>query len=378
MPNKDMQEYEILKKLIGFRTISGTKEGIKEYWALVHYLQKVLKEIGMDVRIIEVNGKPNIYAEKNIGAKQTILFAAHYDVVMADEEQFKAKEDEERIYGRGASDDKGAIAILIKALGNVIASGKLKKNVKLLITCDEEIGGKDGLGYITDKMPELIKADVAFLLDGGIEGFYLGCSGVVGGKIIVKGKSAHAGYDFKAENPIIKLVKIILRLNEFKKKREEKRSELYAPQGSPYEKIWGRFNITTLNAGTSFNIIPDKAIAGFDMRTLPEEDIEQAKKELLEFIKDEDVQVRFEVGHKGYIIRMNEKLEEIKKAIENEFGALRNIGELGGTDGTMLAKHMPVVVFGPIESNANIHQKGEFIRKEIMQRMIRVVERIIS
>lgn len=57
----------------------------------------------------------------------------------------------DRAYGRGTSDDKGAIAVAFSAMKE-LSQMKGRVNISLLVTPDEEVGGKLGLGYLVNEV----------------------------------------------------------------------------------------------------------------------------------------------------------------------------------------------------------------------------------
>jgi succinyl-diaminopimelate desuccinylase len=274
-----------------------------------------------------------------------------------------------KAYGRGASDDKGGVVSCFGALAKLKDDESADVNVKLIVTCDEEVGGEGGIEYLTDVVK--IRGDAALVIDSGPEFLSCGASGVIWGRIRVKGKQGHAGYPHKAVNAIDQALKIVSSLQQYKKKLiSERTSKLAAPPDSPKKNIWRRLSVTMIHAGEKENIIPGECDVRFDLRTLPDEDIEKVRVTTERFIKNEvrrkRVDADFQVIHTmpGYFTSPTHPLIASLKEATKKVAAeqLPIAADLGGNDGTYLAKvKIPVACFGPLREGTNYHGVDEFV-----------------
>ena len=136
------------------------------------WLQTKLESIGLDnAKVMPTEGHPVVYAEWNKAkGKPTVLLYGHYDVQPVQEAMwtsppFTAKLEDGRIYGRGASDDKGSVAIAIWAVEALLKKeGRLPVNVKFLFEGEEETGSGH-LGNFVATHKDLLKADDAYSAD---------------------------------------------------------------------------------------------------------------------------------------------------------------------------------------------------------------------
>jgi succinyl-diaminopimelate desuccinylase len=117
-----------------------------------------------------------------------VLFAAHFDVVPVGEgwesDPWTPTLSDGKLYGRGSSDDKGAIAAFLEAMRDLTPT----IGAKALFTCDEEIGGNEGLGYVTENCKSFFDdVRLAWIADSATTFVGIGSSGVLGGKITVHG-----------------------------------------------------------------------------------------------------------------------------------------------------------------------------------------------
>jgi succinyl-diaminopimelate desuccinylase len=371
-------EVDLLEKLISIDTDVNKKTG---YVEMAEFLKRECEALGLNVKIydganIAKDGysRPNVAALLNMDAEKTLMLISHYDVVPPGEgwsfNPFKPIRKNDLIFGRGASDDKSAIAAAL-GIAKKIQEGteKAKRNLLFLFTCDEEIGGNAGLGYLINEVG--LKADEALIMDAGYEAVYIGASGILTGEIKVKGVQGHAGYPFKAINPIYSLAKIIVKLEEYSILREKKISKFPAPPDAPKPYVWGRFSVTMLRAGEKSNIIPGEASAIFDLRLIPEENVEEAKKEFIEYLKkvSNELNVKLELtkfnGGGNYYTDVNHPfVKNFKKAVEKTIGKqIPLAAELGGNDGRYTsAKNIPTICFGPIAKDSRFHGVDEFVR----------------
>src|SRR4051794_32998115 len=126
----------------------------------------LVAELFAGARYVEVPGEaPSVYAEYGAG-DLTVLLYAHYDVQPADAawDPFTPVVRDGRLYGRGAADDKSGIVAHLAALR--AHGGTPPVHVKVLIEGSEE-NGRQSLLRVVDDQPELMRADVMVIADGG-------------------------------------------------------------------------------------------------------------------------------------------------------------------------------------------------------------------
>lgn len=385
-----IDQVQFLEELVRIPSISafGEKGVIRQsYREAADTIAKYAAEAGLEVKLENLLGGeiPTVLVslpEKAPG-KPSIAFVTHYDVVPArapwvvegrEIDPFEPLVIGEKVYGRGAADDKSAIVATICGLADLGGARGLRYNPVVVVTGDEEVGGT-GVRALLDKG---YRWDRVIIVDSGSEYVSIGASGVVAGWIKVVGRSGHAGYPHQARNAAEDLVDLLSELKSFKVRRASKLSKLPAPPGSPVGRVWGRFSITILRLPPSepekHNRIPGEAWAGFDMRLLPEESVEEGLSELFQAfsaaVAASRVQAVLEVfaAQKGWYAKNEEFVSEVLAAAKQAYrdvgldGEVGLAGELGGNDGTYFdAKGMDVVAFGTIRSGTNIHSEGEFV-----------------
>jgi acetylornithine deacetylase/succinyl-diaminopimelate desuccinylase family protein len=370
------REIDFLSRLVEIDTNSNLKTG---YVACADVIKKEAESIGLRTEVydsVEVapdkKPRPNVIARLDVGARETVLLATHYDVVAAGtgwrHDPFKLVVEGDKAFGRGAADDKGAIVCAMSALRE-LKERTPRANAILLACPDEEVGGELGLGYAVNHAN--VRGDAAIVIDASPAVVSIGASGILWGKVVVKGKQGHAGYPQIAKNAIDEALPFLQRLSKYAKIRERIRSKILAPPGSPHKQIWGRFTLTMLNAGEKENIIPGECEARFDMRVCPDENYERAKRDLEIHFKKlrsaQGVKATLEFTQQtpsNYFTDPKHPIvARFARAASEAFGRRIPVaGELGGNDGHFFSKiGIPVISFGPIRDDCRFHGVDEFV-----------------
>jgi acetylornithine deacetylase/succinyl-diaminopimelate desuccinylase-like protein len=409
-----MMDTDFLARLVELDTNSESKSN---YSQCVELIKKRAEKAGFGVELYYAQAcrgkpRPNLIISLDAGAEQTLLLATHYDVVLAGDgwrhNPFNLTIEGGKAYGRGAADDKGGIFSAFSALKTLKERGSSKVNVKLLVTCDEEVGGEQGLGFLMRKKSNgrfIVDGDAAIIIDAGPH-VYIGSSGRASGKVSARGS-------------LQELLSLLSSIIDYSKERANIISKLTS--ASAKRRIWGRISVTMLDisagmveyakAGVKSNIIPgecrikirgkdevvilgrqghagyphlaenaiDKSLpllkkaAGlsdgqgkcelvFDLRTIPEESLESALTEFEKYMSKTHPKAELEVSEKaeGYALPETHPLVGMLK---HAAGERKVYGMLGGTDVQFFSRRqIPSVCFGPIADNSNIHGKDEFVK----------------
>jgi acetylornithine deacetylase/succinyl-diaminopimelate desuccinylase-like protein len=145
-----------LQTLISQPSISAKNEGIEECSVLV---SQMLKKAGISSEILRLNktSAPLVFGEvrSKSNPSKTLLFYNHYDVQPIepieewDNPPFSGKIIGNKIFGRGASDDKGELITRIKAVESYLKEyNDVPCNIKFCIEGEEENGSKNIKGYL--------------------------------------------------------------------------------------------------------------------------------------------------------------------------------------------------------------------------------------
>ena len=164
-----------LLELLRIPSVSADSQFKDDVRRAAEFVRDKLTAAGLDkATLYETPGHPVVYAEKMVNSNlPTVLVYGHYDVQPADPYElwesppFEPTIRNERIYARGACDDKGQFYMHVKAIEAMMATDGLPCNVKVMIEGEEEIGS-DHLGTFVVQNRDMLKADVILISDTSI------------------------------------------------------------------------------------------------------------------------------------------------------------------------------------------------------------------
>ena len=187
-----------------------------------------------DVRVLAPPDQPtraNVVARLHgSGHAKPLLIIGHVDVVEAPRgswsvDPFKLTEKDGFFYGRGVLDMKGEDTAVLMALMRMKREGfKPDRDIVVAFTADEEAGTADGVQWLLQAHPELMRADLAINPDEGAAGLRAGQRIYYGVQTSTKryityrlethGKSGHTAIP-QPDNAIYKLAAGLTRLGAF-------------------------------------------------------------------------------------------------------------------------------------------------------------------
>ncbi len=363
-------DLKLLEELVGINTDTSNSSNYDDMASL---LKERIKGLGGSVDIVyakapDGKSRPNVIGRLDFGADRTIALNAHYDVVPVDRtdwkrDPFKLTRVGNRMYGRGASDDKSGIAIALFAA----EKAKSTVNIELVFTCDEEVGSKYGLAWVLEKHRKMIHADSAVVLD--VEDCIVtGSSGVCSGTIVINGIEHHAGMPFLGVNAVEKSLGFLLKLKKFDNVVSKYKCQYL---GEMKREVRGRFNITMINGGIAPNMIPGRVDVKFDLRSPPGTKVCELQGMLIDYFerlkKEEriDASITIDSTHESYITDMN---SEILKHVRNSVKEKKVHVSFGGFDGTFFSEaNIPSIAYGA--QNFSIHQANEYVGINMLRKV---------
>ena len=169
---------DLLRQLIRFDTTNPPGNERQ----CVEWIAGVLRDAGLEPRILAKDPeRPNLLARlPGAGSAPSLLLQGHVDVVPAEGDwskpPFGGEVADGYIWGRGALDMKGGVAMMIAAFLRAAESDVPPPgDVLLCVLSDEEKGGDEGARYLVEEHPELF-GGVRFAI-GEFGGFSLDLAG---------------------------------------------------------------------------------------------------------------------------------------------------------------------------------------------------------
>lgn len=289
-----------LQRLVGVSTVNPPGEN---YEAITADLVRDLTELGLQTRRLEPSRallkktlppEQHAFPRYNVlgklaspGAKKTVHFNAHYDVVPVSGawrhgSPFSGKVEGGWIYGRGTSDMKGSIASLLLALQSLRATGtKPRLNVEVSFTADEETDSVLGTGWLVEHAP--IRPDYAVVMEGGeMNRVCCGHNGTLWLEVTVHGRAAHGSTPERGINALEKMSALVLALGDYQ--RQLDRQTFTTPEGKVMRPTINLGGVFAAGPGGKINTVPALASFTIDRRVLAIENHATAERDLRAFL----------------------------------------------------------------------------------------------
>lgn len=266
-PTALLADRDLLSRLVAFDSVSSRPNA-----PIADFLADYLADAGCRIwRDADERGeKVNLLIRRGPDGPGGLLLSGHVDVVPADEpdwtsDPFRLTERGGRLYGRGAADMKGFVALAVNTLAELDAAA-LRRPLALLLTCDEEVGclGAQRFAARWDSEiplpPDVLVGEPTLLRVVSMH------KGHLKARITVTGKPAHSGYPHLGINAIERAVPVLANLTALRQELEAVRTptSVYFAE-CPHPAL----NIGRIAGGSAVNIVPERCTIDFGVRLLP-------------------------------------------------------------------------------------------------------------
>lgn len=348
------------------------------------YLAGLLRDLGGEVELQEVQpDRPNVLASFRFGPGPSLMLTAHTDTVPvtpgATRDLLSATEEDGRLYGRGACDDKGPLLAMLAACR--LASLRHEQDQRLAGTVwfagvmGEESGG-EGTRYLARHGP---LPDAAVVGEPTELAPVLGHKGSYRKRFVFHGRAVHSSDPSLGENAAYHAARFTSAVEDL--------NESLAATTHP---LFGRavVSATVIRGGSKVIVVPDRCEVQVDRRLLPGETEATAQGEIdliLERLRERYPALHVDVEDLGMGKQPAELDPEhplagmLKSAIEAVTGREATFGGYrAGTDMTFLAAAgVPTMIFGP-GSIDHAHTVDEMIPLDEFDASIEIYARLIE
>jgi acetylornithine deacetylase len=188
-------------------------------------------------------------------AKPTILLNSHHDTVKPNaswkKDPFTPVVVDGKLYGLGSNDAGGPLVSLIAAFVHFYDDEKLKYNLILAASAEEEISGKNGVELI---IPDLGEINFAIVGEPTKLEMAIAEKGLMVLDCVARGKSGHAARE-EGENAIYKAIPDITWFQNYRfDKTSDRLGEI-------------KMSVTVIEAGSQHNVVPDTCRFVVDVRS---------------------------------------------------------------------------------------------------------------
>lgn len=314
--------------------------------AVVAEARRALEALdGVACRIVEpAPARQSLIAVAGPAGGRTLLLGAHLDTVPAGDgwqhDPFAGAIEGDAVYGRGASDNKGAAAAMIVALDALIDAGVTAADrVVLVLNADEEAGGGLGMDHVRDVLGSPIDAAVIGEASGvrqPYETLYVAARGALRFTLVASGTAGHTSLvrEPGMANAADRLRDALGALRE----RLTILREIDALHG-PADLI-----VVRLDAGRGWGVIPDRACADVELRVVPGVTQAAAEADLATALAGLDVRIAYAPGSMRWVEPSavapdHPVVRAAAAAWEDVHGGPPRLGCFpGGTDGRSLSE----------------------------------------
>ncbi len=263
---------ELTKQLVRMNTINPP--GCEEQCA--RHLGGLLEHAGFRVKYHELAPhRASLVA--TIGGsedKAPLCFTGHIDTVPLGAAQwrmdpFAADTDEGKLYGRGTSDMKCGVAAFVVASLNLAPRLERSPGLELVITAGEETGC-EGAFHLTQKSGALGRAGAVVVAEPSSNYPFVGHRGAFWLQARTRGVTAHGSMPERGVNAVFKAARAVSVLEKFR-------------FANPPHPLMGQatLNVGTIRGGLNINSVPDEAVIGIDIRSIPNLKHAKLREELL-------------------------------------------------------------------------------------------------
>ena len=351
-------------------------------------LQGQLEQAGFDCHRLPFSdeGTPdvdNLFARIGTGSPH-LCFAGHTDVVpTGDEAQwrhppFDAAVADGALYGRGASDMKGAIAAFVSAALGFLADGAPKGSISFLITGDEEGPAVNGTakalawleaqGHTPD---HCLVGEPSNPQQLG-EAIKIGRRGSLNATLTVTGAQGHVAYPDLAKNPIPGLLSALGALDG-----------LELDDGTSYF-MPSNLELTGMQvANSASNVIPAAAEARFNIRFNERHSSESLKvlvrKTAAEALEGSGLEhdFVFDVSGESFMTEPGDIVDIMIAAVKEVTDWTPELSTSGGTsDARFIKDYCPVIEFGL--TTTTIHKVDEHVTLADLEGLTKIYRRFIE
>ena len=374
---------EMVTRLVAFDTTSRNSN-----LALIEFVRDYLDvcKVASELVFAEDGNKANLYATIGPQDQRGIMLSGHTDVVPIDDQDwhsdpFTILEKGDRLYGRGSSDMKSFIAVVLTLVPELVQR-RLRTPIHLSFSYDEEVGCI-GVRRLIDALatrsnrPRLAIVGEPTTMQVGV-----GHKGKHTLRCHVHGHEAHSSQVNYGVNAIEAAAEIIARLKEMARRKRDQ-----GPFDPDFDPPYSSIHTGLIHGGTALNIVPKDCEFDFEIRPLPGDDVGGLIAELREFAAKRVLpEMRAVRSETDIVIEELSSAPALNTPVDAEVTQLcaALTGENGttkvafGTEGGLFsAAGIPTIICGP-GSIDQAHKPDEYVELDQIARCERFLKRLID
>ncbi|WP_395671966.1 acetylornithine deacetylase [Phenylobacterium sp.] len=373
--------FSILETLVGFDTTSRDSN-----LALIEWVETYLDKLGAaHRRVPNADGtKASLLATLGPNVEGGVVLSGHTDVVPVDgqpwtTDPFRLTERDGRIYGRGACDMKGFLALALAAAPE-LAGGK--RPVHLAFSYDEEVGCLGAPDLIATIRRELPAPSLVVVGEPTEMQAVTGHKSIGTFRVTVTGREAHSSQTQQGVSAVMaaaRLMNVLCDLSE--------RLEREVDPASPFTPKGATLTIGLVNGGTAHNIIARECGFTFDLRCPPGVDPDAVLAPFHDAAARMDAALKARAPEAGVTVTRRTNVpafapepggaaEAFARRLAGDNGAARVVS-FAAEAGQFQQGGFSTVICGP-GSIAQAHQPDEYLERAQLERGAAFMRRLID
>lgn len=379
-----MDSETLLSRLVAFDTTSTTSN-----LELIDFVRNLLADHRIESRLVynEDKSRANLYATLGPDDRGGVMLSGHTDVVPTkgqnwNSDPYRLKLTDDTLIGRGSCDMKGFIACVLAALPRMNEQ-PLQTPIHLAFSYDEEIGCVGAHRLVESMTGFEVRPRIGLIGEPTSMQMVLAHKGKLSYRVRLNGLSCHSAYISSGVNAVeyaAELIAFIRGMNARVLERGQRDDSYTVPHTT--------FHVGNIRGGTALNIVPQSCEFEFEIRNLPQDDLDALMHEIHDFANNEllpemrarhpDSAIEFErISHypglrtdpASAVIAYTRAINPIDQIGDNvSFGT-----EAGLFDGIGINS----LICGP-GSIDQAHKPDEFVSREQMRCCDRMLENLVN
>lgn len=282
MTKPSKEALAMIKQLVEMPTVSRDSN-----LDLIHWVRDHLKSMGVDSTLVHdaTGKKANLYATIGPQDKPGIVLSGHTDVVPIDGQEwstdpFQIVEKDGKLYGRGTSDMKSFVAIALSYAPKFVAA-KLETPIHYAFTYDEEVGclGAKRLIEALKQMP--VRPKACIVGEPTEMQVIAQHKGKKSWRVDVRGFECHSSLTHQGANAVEAAAELIAFIKSMARKKHDN-----GPYDQEFAPPYTSLHTGVVNGGTALNIVPKDCHFLWEIRYLPQDDVDALFAEVVAYAKN--------------------------------------------------------------------------------------------
>lgn len=209
-------------------------------------------------------------------SRERIVFAGHLDTVPEPADGIPVREENGRVYGRGASDMKAGDAVMLALLEEFDWGRSWAEPIFVFYEREEGPYPENGMEAVFAGSPWVLDAELAICLEPTSGALEVGCVGTAQVEVTFRGKSSHSARPWQGENALTAAGEFLTRLGDM-----EAREVMV--EGLPFYEVLAP---TLASGGRAKNVVPDEFWVNVNHRFAPGSGLDDVRRTFEELVPD--------------------------------------------------------------------------------------------